>query len=107
MFPIISIDGPAASGKSSVAQKVAAHLGMISVSSGELYRAVTWAALEAGASAENKALDAFLSHIRILSQERAGKVERQAAPGGKTGMHQGRYNLAWQIGAYNLTHHVC
>ncbi len=75
MFPIISIDGPAASGKSSVSREVARHLGIIFASSGELYRAVTWRALEVGVTAESQeTLSAFLLQMRISSQERAGKV---------------------------------
>jgi cytidylate kinase len=44
---IIAIDGPAASGKSSTAKAVAAELGFRHLDSGALYRAITWAALEA------------------------------------------------------------
>jgi cytidylate kinase len=39
---IIAIDGPAASGKSSVARSLAARLGYVYVNTGEIYRAVTW-----------------------------------------------------------------
>ena len=39
---IIAIDGPAASGKSSVARALARRLGFSYVNSGALYRAVTW-----------------------------------------------------------------
>ncbi len=42
---IVAIDGPAASGKSSTAAAVAAHLGLRHVDSGALYRAMTWLAL--------------------------------------------------------------
>lgn len=42
---IIAIDGPAASGKSTVARRVASALGLLYVDSGALYRAVTWEAL--------------------------------------------------------------
>jgi CMP/dCMP kinase len=44
----IAIDGPAASGKSTVAGLVAARLGGYCVNTGDLYRAVSWAALERG-----------------------------------------------------------
>jgi cytidylate kinase len=44
----IAIDGPAASGKSTVARRVAERLGGFAVSTGDLYRAVSWAALERG-----------------------------------------------------------
>ncbi len=43
---VITIDGPAASGKSSVARLLAKRLGVAYVSSGLLYRAATLAALE-------------------------------------------------------------
>lgn len=43
----IAVDGPAASGKSTVAKLVAAKLGMLYIDTGAMYRAVTLAALEA------------------------------------------------------------
>ena len=39
---VVAIDGPAASGKSSVARKLARSLGFSYVNSGAMYRAVTW-----------------------------------------------------------------
>ena len=42
---VIAIDGPAASGKSSVAKGVAAALGYGFISSGHFYRALAWGAL--------------------------------------------------------------
>lgn len=45
----IAIDGPAASGKSTLARALAARLGLVMVNSGEMYRAVTWKVLEEGA----------------------------------------------------------
>ena len=39
---VIAIDGPAASGKSSVARELARKLGFVYVNSGAMYRAVTW-----------------------------------------------------------------
>jgi CMP/dCMP kinase len=42
---VIAIDGPAASGKSSVARIVSEKLGWIYVNTGNMYRAATWAAL--------------------------------------------------------------
>src|SRR6266540_2549572 len=43
---VIAIDGPAASGKSSVARKLARQLGFIYVNSGSIYRAITWHLLQ-------------------------------------------------------------
>ncbi|MFQ5680075.1 MAG: (d)CMP kinase [Gemmatimonadota bacterium] len=45
---VIAIDGPAASGKSTTAQRVAERLGFWHLNSGLLYRAITWVALERG-----------------------------------------------------------
>ena len=48
-IPVIAIDGPSASGKGTVAEKVAAALGYRYLDSGALYRLVTLAALDAAA----------------------------------------------------------
>ena len=48
MQTVIAIDGPAASGKSTVAGRVAAKLGYLYVDSGALYRGVTLVALRNG-----------------------------------------------------------
>ena len=49
---VVTIDGPAASGKSSTAQWVADTLGWLHIDSGSLYRAATWARLrQPGAAA--------------------------------------------------------
>ena len=45
---VIAIDGPAASGKSSVARELARRVGFVYVNSGAMYRAVTWHVLEQG-----------------------------------------------------------
>src|ERR1044071_9904700 len=49
---VIAIDGPAASGKSSVARKLARQLGFIYVNSGAIYRAITWHLLQNGVRPE-------------------------------------------------------
>lgn len=45
---VVAIDGPAASGKSSVARELARRLGFVYVNSGAIYRAVTWHMLQKG-----------------------------------------------------------
>lgn len=45
---VVAIDGPAASGKSSVARELARQIGFDYVNSGAMYRAVTWHVLERG-----------------------------------------------------------
>ena len=46
--PVIAIDGPAGSGKSTIAARVAARLGLAHLDTGAMYRAVTWAVLRDG-----------------------------------------------------------
>ena len=48
MSMVIAIDGPAASGKSTVAKLLAQRLGFTYVDTGAMYRAVTWSVIEAG-----------------------------------------------------------
>lgn len=45
---VIAIDGPAASGKSSVARGLAEQIGFFYVNSGVMYRAITWHVLRVG-----------------------------------------------------------
>ena len=42
----IAIDGPAASGKSTLARELAKRLGLVMVNSGAMYRAITWRVLQ-------------------------------------------------------------
>ena len=53
--PVITIDGPSASGKGTVAALVARELGFHYLDSGALYRLVTLAALDAGVDLEDEA----------------------------------------------------
>lgn len=48
MTTVIAIDGPAGSGKSTVARAVAQHLGMAHLDTGAMYRSVALAALRSG-----------------------------------------------------------
>ena len=43
---VIAIDGPAGSGKSTIARALAARLGVEYLDTGAMYRALTWLALE-------------------------------------------------------------
>lgn len=74
---IVTIDGPAGSGKSTVARKLAARLGIPYLDTGAMYRVVTLAALHAGAdlhddalleriaARDNYQLDLGPTHIRV------------------------------------------
>ena len=57
---VIAIDGPAASGKSSVAQQLAIRVGFVYVNSGAMYRAVTWHVLDQGVDPSDTAAVAEL-----------------------------------------------
>jgi cytidylate kinase len=50
---VVAIDGPAASGKSSVARELAQRLGFVYVNSGAIYRAITWHILQKGIDARD------------------------------------------------------
>jgi len=52
---VIAIDGPAASGKSTVGKAVADRLGYLYFDTGAMYRAVTWLALESGVPVADEA----------------------------------------------------
>jgi len=63
---VVAIDGPAASGKSSVALQLAIKIGFDYVNSGAMYRAVTWHALEhAISSRDTNAVVDLLENSRI------------------------------------------
>jgi cytidylate kinase len=62
---VVAIDGPAASGKSSVARELARQIGFDYVNSGAMYRAVTWHVLEQGISPEDGA-----AIVRLLETTR-------------------------------------
>jgi len=63
---VVAIDGPAASGKSSVARELAKQVGFDYVNSGAMYRAVTWHVLErAVPTSDGAAIAALLEATRI------------------------------------------
>lgn len=62
----IAIDGPAASGKSTLARELAQRLGLIMVNSGAMYRAVTWKVLRDGVDPhDNSAVVDLLRRTRL------------------------------------------
>lgn len=64
---IIALDGPAASGKSTVSRKVAALLQCVHVDSGSLYRGVAWTLMKAGADCQEE--QAMLRILKALRME--------------------------------------
>lgn len=72
-YRIIAIDGPAASGKSSVARELAQRLGYVYVNSGAMYRALTWHVLERGIASNDADAIADLAANTDLTCELRGQ----------------------------------
>jgi cytidylate kinase len=73
---VIAIDGPAASGKSSVAHALAKRLGFVYVNSGAMYRAVTWLAEARGVPVDDpEGLVDLVAGVE-LAEDAAGRLER-------------------------------
>jgi cytidylate kinase len=71
---VIAIDGPAASGKSSVARELARRLGFVYVNSGAMYRAMTWLVLERGLSAHDiAAIEQLAQHTPLVCKLRGNE----------------------------------
>ena len=71
---IIAIDGPAGSGKSTVAQLVAQELGCLMLNTGAMYRAVGVAVHEAGVSMDDEAACAQVAKSLDLDVDGQGRL---------------------------------
>jgi cytidylate kinase len=68
---VIAIDGPAGSGKSTVARAVAELLGWTFLDTGAMYRAVTWEALSRGVDVhDGSALAQLAAEVRLTTLPR-------------------------------------
>ena len=72
---IIAIDGPAGSGKSTVARLIASRLNFKYIETGSMYRAVAWKAQQAGINPENA--EQIAEVARTISLEFQPGPERQ------------------------------
>jgi cytidylate kinase len=106
---IIAVDGPAASGKGTLAAGLARHYGLPHLDTGLLYRAVGWAArgaadapdFEAVAIATAKTLDAsHLSNLDQLTSAEAGSLASKVAVfnGVRLALRQFQQDFAHQPG---------
>jgi CMP/dCMP kinase len=99
---IIAIDGPAASGKSTLGRRLADSLGYLFFDTGVMYRAITWGALKAGIpisdearisllaetaqidvrppSRPERACDVLLDGVDITTETRLAEVEAHVSP---------------------------
>jgi len=88
----IAIDGPAASGKSSVGQRLADDLGFIFLDTGIMYRAVTLAALTNDLDVENEEL------ITKLAKDVDIKIKRPSKSDGRANdIFLNGEDVSWQI----------
>lgn len=71
---VVAIDGPVASGKSSVARSVAAALGYIYLDTGAMYRAIGLLASEAGVRLEDEAAVAAVVRATTLRFDDEGRL---------------------------------
>jgi len=71
---IVAIDGPAGSGKSTVAKAVASELGIRYLDTGAMYRALTWRAMQEGIDPTDGPSLASLAHKTVFSFDDSGVV---------------------------------
>ncbi|QBK31822.1 (d)CMP kinase [Roseitalea porphyridii] len=87
MMPVIAIDGPAASGKGTLARRIAAHYGLRHLDTGLTYRAVAHALLAADAPLDDEAraieaaetLDLAAMNRTILADHGVGEAASRIA----------------------------
>ncbi len=75
---IIAIDGPAASGKSTLGKRLADSLGYLFFDTGVMYRAVTWDALQHGVDAEDEAAVTALAETSQIDVRPPSKDDGRA-----------------------------
>lgn len=79
---IVAIDGPAGSGKSTIAKEIARQLGFNKLDTGAMYRAVTFAALDRGIDLDDEAaIDALAKQIEIRFTNGTGEDTRLTIDG--------------------------
>jgi cytidylate kinase len=97
----IAIDGPAASGKSTVGGLLAEQLGYLYFDTGVMYRAVTWVALERGIAIEDEA------QVTTLAEQLRIDVVRPTVDDGRqyTVLADGQ-DITWEIRLPQVNHGV-
>jgi cytidylate kinase len=75
---IIAIDGPAASGKSTIGLRLAKALGYLFFDTGVMYRAITWLALQRGIDIQDE------EAVSVLAEETQIDVAPASMPDGRT-----------------------
>lgn len=71
----IAIDGPAASGKSTLGRRLAEALGYLFLDTGVMYRAVTWAVLQRGVDVRDEAAVTQVAEEAVIRVKRASQAD--------------------------------
>ena len=72
---VVAVDGPAASGKSTVSKLLAKKLGYHYVDTGAMYRAITWKALDEGVDVDDAiSVIAMMHRIKLTFEVVDGQV---------------------------------
>jgi CMP/dCMP kinase len=72
---IIAIDGPAASGKSTLGRRLAEALGYVFLDTGVMYRAVTWAALQRGVDVRDEPAVTRVAESALIDVKPASQAD--------------------------------
>lgn len=75
---IIAIDGPAASGKSTIGKRLADELGYLFFDTGLMYRAVTWLALKRGISVTDEDAITHLAETVLIEVQPPSQADGRA-----------------------------
>ncbi|OGO26185.1 MAG: cytidylate kinase [Chloroflexi bacterium RBG_16_54_11] len=98
---IIAIDGPAASGKSTLGQKLAQALGYLYFDTGVMYRAVTWLALQQGLDIADEPA------ITRLAEDTQIDVRSPSLPDGRAyDVRVDSQDITWEIRRPEVEAHV-
>lgn len=98
---IIAIDGPAASGKSTIGLRLANALGYLFFDTGVMYRAVTWLALERGIDIQDEAA------VTALAEEAQIEVASASQSDGRTcDVLVNGQDITWQARSPQVDAHV-
>jgi cytidylate kinase len=72
--PVVTIDGPAGAGKSTISRQLAARLSFIYLDTGALYRAVAYSLTHKGYSGNEEEITCFCRHMNIELNNMEGQL---------------------------------
>jgi len=98
---IIAIDGPAASGKSTIGKLLADELGYLFFDTGVMYRAVTWAALQRSVPIEDEAAVTSLAEESEIDIQPPSKAD-----GRNCDILVGGRDVTWEIRSPEVENNV-